>query len=49
MQMGQDLLAWKQETSSSGLWNREPVFVTGSLDDAWGHGLAVIEWQDEIR
>lgn len=37
------LEAARQYSRSGGLWTGSPVMVTATLDDGWGHGLAVIE------
>jgi hypothetical protein len=37
------LEAWRRAGDGSGLWRAPPVLLTATLDDAWGHGLVVIE------
>jgi hypothetical protein len=36
------LCRWKAANNIQGLWERPPVMVTATLDDAMGHGLALI-------
>jgi methylmalonyl-CoA mutase cobalamin-binding subunit len=43
LQVAETLLAWRCREGCSGLWPRPPLMVTATLDDAMGHGLAVIE------
>lgn len=40
---GESLLRWKHENNIKGLWQESSHFVTATLDDAWGHGLDLIE------
>jgi methylmalonyl-CoA mutase cobalamin-binding subunit len=37
------LTNWRRRHGTAGLWRRPPTLVTATLDDAMGHGLAVIE------
>ena len=37
-----DLLEWRRDTHSPGLWDRPPLMITATIDDGWGHGLEVI-------
>ena len=37
------LQSWKQKNNLKGLWSISPLFLTATLDDAWGHGLDLIE------
>ena len=43
MDTAQNLIQWKKDQNLSGLWQHPPVFATATLDDAWGHGLELIE------
>ncbi len=35
--------ALRRRTEGNGLWAQAPLMVTATLDDGWGHGIAVIE------
>jgi len=35
--------ALRGRTEGNGLWAQPPLMVTATLDDGWGHGVAVIE------
>ena len=48
MDTAQDLMQWKSFQSVNGLWPSPPVFLTATLDDAWGHGLELIETYAEV-
>ncbi|MBI9083557.1 MAG: hypothetical protein JEZ11_08160 [Desulfobacterales bacterium] len=37
-----ELLAWRERNGLKGLWNNPPLMITATLDDAMGHGLALI-------
>ena len=39
---GQDILNWKHSRGIAGLWDRPPLMITATLDDALGQGLALI-------
>ncbi len=38
-----DLITWRQENELAPLWPAPPLFATATIDDAWGHGLDIIE------
>jgi hypothetical protein len=40
---GRMLANWKQDGNVQGLWEHPPHLMTATLDDAWGHGLDLIE------
>ena len=42
------VLEWKRECGATGLWSRPPLMVTATIDDGWGHGLAVIHLYGEV-
>lgn len=37
------LLAWKQTHAIGGLWLKRPLWVSATIDDGMGHGLAIID------
>ena len=43
MDTARDLTEWKQSQGVAGLWADAPVLLTATLDDAWGHGIELIE------
>jgi methylmalonyl-CoA mutase cobalamin-binding subunit len=43
MNAARELAAWRTDHSHPGLWAPPPLMVTATIDDGWGHGLAVIE------
>jgi methylmalonyl-CoA mutase cobalamin-binding subunit len=48
MKTGEALLAWKRENNLPGLWCSPSLFMTATLDDAWGFGLDIIELYAKI-
>ena len=38
----EEIIRWKKKNRISGLWEVQPVIVTATLDDGWGHGLQLI-------
>ena len=38
-----EVIAEKQGDEHASLWSAPPLFATATLDDAWGHGLDIIE------
>jgi methylmalonyl-CoA mutase cobalamin-binding subunit len=38
----EEIIRWKKKNGITGLWENPPTLVTATIDDAWGHGLAVI-------
>ena len=43
-----DIRRWKAEQCTEGLWPEPPLMVTGTLDDAMGHGLDLIHQYAEV-
>lgn len=37
-----ELIKWKTEAGLIGLWDIEPLMLSATLDDAWGHGVSII-------
>ena len=43
MSIAKDLQLWKESQNINGLWPKQPLFLTSTLDDALGQGLSLIE------
>lgn len=43
MEGAQALEALRRQSEWGGLWPQSPLMITATLDDGWGHGLAIIE------
>lgn len=44
----ESLNSWKLDHGIESLWESPPLMVTATLDDGWGHGLAVIHLYAEV-
>ncbi len=42
------LLAWKRRHAVTGIWLRRPLWVSATIDDLMGHGLALIDLFAEV-
>ncbi len=38
-----EIIKWKQANNIKSLWDKQPLMLTATIDDGWGHGLEVIE------
>lgn len=38
-----ELTAWRRSRGIAGMWPEPPLMLTATLDDAWGHGLDLIQ------
>jgi len=43
LDLADNLIKWKQKTGIQGLWDTPPLMLTATIDDAWGHGLEIIQ------